>query len=226
MIRRAKIRKTHSWRQEAWWTDWSKQWDEKVTHSAKTSNLDKPRRYFQNHRGSVLLAQQHIFKAGGVSPERSIHRDSVSIARKRIRRKKTAQLGLVIPPARLRWCLDNSGRSRIHRPQMAEKRRTRAIQHRRSLLNQLKAIGISECGMKALPSNGYGWGRDMRGQVAKGYRAAEIEITWIGSGWAERTFYDRWYRECGRRSLAEWCCCHTVVQSVRTKLRSRLGAAA
>ena len=44
----------------------------------------------------------------------------------------------------VRWCLNDSGWSRIHRPQMAEKRRTRAIQRRRSLLNQLMAIGISE----------------------------------------------------------------------------------
>lgn len=61
-------------------------------------NLDELRRYFQNHRDSVLLAQQRIFKAGGVSPERIMHRDSVSIARKRMRGKNTAQLGLVMPP--------------------------------------------------------------------------------------------------------------------------------
>jgi len=39
------------------------------------SNLNEPRRYFQNHRDSMLLAQQRIFKAGGVSPERFMHCD-------------------------------------------------------------------------------------------------------------------------------------------------------
>lgn len=56
------------------------------------SSLDEPRRYFQNHRDSVLLAQQRIFKAGVVSPERFMHRDSVSIARKRMHEKNAAQL--------------------------------------------------------------------------------------------------------------------------------------
>lgn len=148
--RRAKIRKTHSWHKAK---RTLKRLGGQIGASSgmkrppiaqRRFNLDEPRRYFQNRRDSVLLAQQRIFKAGGVSPERVMHRDSVSIARKRMREKNAAQLAARDPPARLRWCLNDFGRSRIHRPQMAEKRRTRAIQHRRSLLNQLKAIGISE----------------------------------------------------------------------------------
>lgn len=127
---------------EAWWTDWSKQWDDKATHSTERCfNLDEPRRYFQNHLDSVLLAQQRIFKAGGVSPGRVMHRDSVSITRKRMREKNAAQLAARDTPReaqvvfeRLRPIADTS----------PPNGRKTTIQHRRSLLNQLKAIGISE----------------------------------------------------------------------------------
>lgn len=60
-----------------------------MTH--RLSNLDETIRYFKNHRDSVLLAHQRLFKAAGVSPERFMHRDSVSIARKRIEEKHAAQ---------------------------------------------------------------------------------------------------------------------------------------
>lgn len=127
---------------EAWWTDWSKQWDDKATHSTERCfNLDEPRRYFQTHLDSVLLAQQRIFKAGGVSPGRVMHRDSVSITRKRMREKNAAQLAARDTPReaqvvfeRLRPIADTS----------PPNGRKTTIQHRRSLLNQLKAIGISE----------------------------------------------------------------------------------
>ena len=117
---------------------------------------------------------------GGWCFSRALHasRFSVSVARKCMCEKNATQLGARNTPARLRWCLNDSGRSRIHRPQMAEERRTRTIQHRRSLLNQLMAIGISESWNEGTSFEQLWLGIRHVGQVAKGYRAAKIEITW------------------------------------------------
>ena len=157
--RRAKIRKTHSWR-EAKRT--LKRLGGQIGVSSgmkrppiaqRRFNLDEPRRYFQNRRDSVLLAQQRIFKAGGVSPERVMHRDSVSIARKRMREKNAAQLAACDTPReaqvvfeRLRPIADTS-------PPNGRKTT--------NTLTSQSAEGPSAYpnhGMRALLSNGYGWG--------------------------------------------------------------------
>ncbi|KAF2865924.1 hypothetical protein BDV95DRAFT_612167 [Massariosphaeria phaeospora] len=56
----------------------------------KLSNLEEIDLRFQGHRNSVTLARSRIFNDGGVSPELFMHRDSVSMAKKRMHERNHA----------------------------------------------------------------------------------------------------------------------------------------
>jgi hypothetical protein len=58
----------------------------------KLSNLEEDELRFRGHRDSVTLAHSRLVHSGGVSPELFAHRDSVSIARKRMHARNHASL--------------------------------------------------------------------------------------------------------------------------------------
>lgn len=56
----------------------------------KLSNVDEADLKFRGHRDSVTLAHTRFLRTGGVSPELFAHRDSVSMARKRMHARNHA----------------------------------------------------------------------------------------------------------------------------------------
>jgi hypothetical protein len=83
----------------------------RVSGFRKLSNLQDDELKFRGHRDSLTLAHSWLISAGGVSPELFAHRDSVSLARKRMHaRNRTMssarELGVLVGKAR-----DGGGRA-------------------------------------------------------------------------------------------------------------------
>lgn len=62
----------------------------KPSMERRLSNLEDSEVRFRGHRDSVTLARSRIFNAGGVSPELFMHRDSISMAKKRMHARNHA----------------------------------------------------------------------------------------------------------------------------------------
>ncbi|KAF1947998.1 hypothetical protein EJ02DRAFT_333413, partial [Clathrospora elynae] len=56
----------------------------------KLSNIDEDDRKFRGHRDSVTIAHSRLVHSGGISPELFAHRDSVSMAKKRMHARNHA----------------------------------------------------------------------------------------------------------------------------------------